>query len=295
MQKLRIVLLGMGMVCSGFFVNVKAENLSNKNTVSKQITLDQSIDSIYNQIEFSEGEMLSKKAFKKAYIGYLNLKGQGLLNDHKNLLSIADFSLSANKKRFWVIDLATKTVLFHTLVAHGQGTGEEFAHQFSNKENSHESSIGFYITDNTYTGHNGYSLRLNGMDKGYNSNALERAIVMHGADYVSETFIKGNKRLGRSWGCPAVPSTLAKPIINAIKDSTCLYIYYPDKKYLAESRWLKTPEIPGGFLQQEDAPNKIKQSPHTLLAQRINPENGQENELQYKHGAITSPVSGNTE
>jgi hypothetical protein len=140
----------------------------------------------------------------------------------------------------WVIDVAEKKVLFNSLVAHGKNTGEEFAQKFSNIESSYQSSLGFYVTESSYNGSNGYSLKLIGMDEGYNDAALQRAIVMHGADYVSEDFIKSQKRLGRSWGCPAVPRELAQPIINTIKNNNCLFIYYPDQQYLSSSKWLKT-------------------------------------------------------
>ncbi len=119
------------------------------------------------------------------------------------------------------------------LVAHGKNTGEEFARKFSNTESSLQSSLGFYITESTYNGSNGFSLKLHGMDKGFNDRALQRAIVMHGADYVSEDFIKSQRRIGRSWGCPAVPTALAKPIINTIKDKNVIFIYYPDQNYLS--------------------------------------------------------------
>src|SRR5690606_41086785 len=138
----------------------------------------------------------------------------------------------------------SKKVPFHTLVAHDMVTGEEFATRFSNRINSHQSSLGFYITEGTYMGNNGYSLRLTGMDPGYNDRASERAIVMHGADYVCQSFIKNHRRLGRSWGCPAVPTALARPIIDKIKDQSCLFIYYPDEQYLTASQWLKTERHP---------------------------------------------------
>jgi hypothetical protein len=170
--------------------------------------------------------------------GYLNLKNAGQLNNDKEIISICDFTLSANTNRLWIIDLRQHKVLFNTYVAHGQGSGEEFATSFSNTENSHQSSIGFYVTDETYIGEHGLSLRLKGLDNRYNSAALERGIVLHGADYVCRDFIEGNQRLGRSWGCPAVASNLAPNIINSIKGGSCLFIYYPDKKYLATSFWL---------------------------------------------------------
>ncbi len=196
------------------------------------------VDNVYNSIDFGSSTPVNREVFARAYKGFMNLQHAGKLHAERNIISICDFSLSANEKRLWVIDLDQKKLLFHSLVAHGQGSGEEFTTHFSNKENSHQSSMGFYVTAGTYNGDNGYSLKLLGQDRGYNDAAYDRAIVMHGADYVSETFIQGNKRLGRSWGCPAVPRQLAAPIIDAIKNKTCLYIYYPDKKYLASSVWL---------------------------------------------------------
>jgi hypothetical protein len=138
----------------------------------------------------------------------------------------------------WVIDLAARKVLYNTYVAHGQGTGEDCAMMFSNKMNSHQSSLGFYVTSEVYNGEHGISLRLQGMDEGFNDAAFERDIVVHGAEYVSDKYISENQRLGRSWGCPAVPVKLAEPIINAIKEGTCLFIYYPQAKYLSNSYWL---------------------------------------------------------
>ena len=147
--------------------------------------------------------------------------------------------MSSNTKRLWVIDINEKKVLFNSLVAHGKNTGEEFATNFSNTESSLQSSLGFYITDATYNGDNGFSLRLLGMDKGFNDAAYRRAIVMHGADYVSDEFAAVHKRIGRSWGCPAVPRDLTQPIINTIKGRNLLFIYYPDQNYLSKSEWLK--------------------------------------------------------
>jgi hypothetical protein len=167
------------------------------------------------------------------------MKKAGLLNGDSHLLTVCDFSMSSNTKRLWVIDMNEKKVLFNSLVAHGKNTGEEFATNFSNTESSLQSSLGFYITDATYDGDNGYSLRLLGMDKGFNDAAYRRAIVMHGADYVSEEFAAMHKRIGRSWGCPAVPRDLTKPIINTIKGRNLLFIYYPDQNYLSKSEWLK--------------------------------------------------------
>lgn len=193
----------------------------------------------YNQLDFGKANRLAYDVFAKAYTGYLNLKAAGKLDNEKEVLTVCDYSLSANTNRMWIIDLGTNRVLMNTYVAHGQGSGEEFAKQFSNKEGSHQSSMGFYVTGDTYTGSHGNSLYLHGMDQGYNHSAYERSIVLHGAGYVSKDFIAGTGRLGRSWGCPAVSTENCDKIIDYIKGGTCLYIYYPDTKYLSQSQWLK--------------------------------------------------------
>gem|GEM_PF-111536 len=232
----RIFLCGVIMTASTG-QTVHAEN-NNEAEVSITATkTNQYIQQIYKQISFPENGKLNYAVFEKAMMGYLNLREAGKL-DRSNILSICDFSLSANVKRLWIIDVAQRKVLVHSLVSHGQGSGEEFANRFSNIPESHQSSLGFYVTGDIYTGDNGMSMRLYGMDAGYNSNAYERAIVVHGADYVSESFIQGNKRLGRSYGCPAVPQPLAGKVINTIHDGSCMFIYYPHKKYLASSYWL---------------------------------------------------------
>ncbi|PSK92205.1 murein L,D-transpeptidase catalytic domain family protein [Taibaiella chishuiensis] len=251
MQKIRVALLMIGMCASSFFVKaVKAEEGLVMNVRQK---VNQKADEVYNLINFGKEEPLSRDVFRKAYLGYLNLRDADKLNKDEQIISICDFSLSANVKRLWVINLESHKVLFHTLVAHGQGTGDEFAMNFSNRDNSHQSSLGFYVTQETYSGDNGYSLKLNGMDRGYNDRAYDRAIVMHGAAYVCDSYIRSNQRLGRSWGCPAVPVALAGPIINTIKDGTCLYIYYPSKSYLNTSVWLnKTPQVSAEDLIKEE-------------------------------------------
>ncbi|UOE41239.1 murein L,D-transpeptidase catalytic domain family protein [Chryseobacterium suipulveris] len=213
------------------------------NTTSSAInSVSATSDEIYSGIDFSEFNKLNPEVFEKAYLGFTNLKKTGELDENSHLLTICDFSLSSTKKRLWVIDLNEKKVVFNSLVAHGKNTGEEFAQKFSNRESSYQSSLGFYITDVTYNGENGFSLKLLGKDRGYNDAALQRAIVMHGADYVSDDFIKQQNRIGRSWGCPAVPRDLAEPIINTIKGKNVLFIYYPDSKYLSSSEWLKGSE-----------------------------------------------------
>lgn len=200
---------------------------------------DMHIENVYSAICADGNSLPAYAVFEKAYRGYLNLQSAGKLKSDKQILTICDLSISANENRMWIIDLAQKKVLLHTLVAHGQGSGEEYAVKFSNKMNSHQTSLGFYVTGDTYNGDHGRSLYLHGMDRGFNNMAYERDIVVHGAEYVSKDFICSNERLGRSWGCPAVPAKLSNKVIDHIKDRTCLFIYYPQKQYLKSSVWLK--------------------------------------------------------
>ncbi len=173
---------------------------------------------------------LNLTVFRKALVGYYNIQRKPS-TAVKPLLTIIDFSRSSRQKRLWVVDLKNNKLLYHTWVAHGKGTGNEFARYFSNEPNSFKSSLGFYLTAQTYQGKHGLSLKLNGLDKDFNTNALARAVVIHGADYVSEKFVKQYGRLGRSLGCPALPVKETPAIIHKIKNNTCLYIYGPDRKY----------------------------------------------------------------
>ena len=193
-------------------------------------------NSLYDELELSKIG-LKQDVFDKALIGWNTVfKKQHLENP--NLLSIADLSQSSNSKRLYVIDMANKKILFNTYVAHGRNSGLEFAHSFSNKPNSFQSSLGFYLTENTYQGKHGLSMRLSGIENGINDNAEQRGIVMHGAPYVRESFIKQTGRLGRSQGCPAIQQELCEPIINSIKGGSCLFIFYPDSNYLNRSTLL---------------------------------------------------------
>lgn len=203
----------------------------------------QHISDTYNRISFSKDKVLSPAVFNTAMRGYLALKQEGQLSAQKDILSICDFNLPSTKPRFWVIDLKSHTVLYSTYVAHGQGSGGLYARDFSNTKDSRKTSLGFYVTTGTYQGKYGLSLYLEGKDKHFNDAAMERQIVMHGAPYVSREFIRNNKEgyLGRSWGCPAVPVTLAGKIIPTIQDSTCLFVAFNSKSYLDKSVWLKKP------------------------------------------------------
>jgi hypothetical protein len=183
---------------------------------------------VYHQLDANSFALPSFESFSLALEGFQLLKEKGIVK--KNILTIVDFSLASTAKRLWVIDLDQNKVLFQTLVAHGRNTGEDFAQVFSNKAESFQSSLGFYATAEVYNGKHGLSLKLDGLQKGLNDKARERAVVIHGADYVSESFIKQNKRLGRSQGCPAVPVEMNEKIISVIKDKSCLFIYHPTAK-----------------------------------------------------------------
>ena len=177
---------------------------------------------------------LSKRAFDLAQSGFKKMKRQGRL-ENDSVLSIIDFSQSSDKKRLYVLDLKNYKVLYNTLVAHGKKSGKLWAQSFSNRPWSYKSSIGFYLTGQSYEGNNGYSLKLEGLEKGFNNNAGRRGIVIHGAGYVCESYIAEQGYIGRSEGCPAVPQELATDIINTIKDGSCLFIYHPSKIYRQHS------------------------------------------------------------
>ncbi|NML65047.1 murein L,D-transpeptidase catalytic domain family protein [Hymenobacter sp. RP-2-7] len=172
----------------------------------------------------AEQEGLRYEVFQKALTGYLNLQQAGKLGGSQSRLAVVDFDLPSIEKRLWVFDLATHQLLFHTLVAHGHNSGENEATHFSNTDESNMSSLGFYVTGTEYEGKHGQSLRLTGLDEGFNTNAAARSVVMHGADYVSEEFIRQNGRLGRSLGCPALPLAQYAQIISALHDGSCLFI-----------------------------------------------------------------------
>jgi len=162
---------------------------------------------------------------------------QGLLADFRHL-AVIDYSRPSTEPRLWIFDVAGGRLLFEELVAHGRNTGERLAERFSNVEGSKMSSLGLFQTAETYQGSNGYSLRLRGLDEGFNDNALARAIVMHGAPYVSEALIRSMGRIGRSWGCPALRPEVARTVIDTLKGGSLLFSYYPDRKWLTESSLL---------------------------------------------------------
>lgn len=194
------------------------------------------VDSLYDEMNLEH--VLKYEAFRQAMEGRKELPIQ-----NKDIMTVIDFSLASTEKRLVVIDLAHKKVLYNTLVSHGKNSGENYAVNFSNQQESLKSSLGFFVTENTYNGENGYSLVLNGLEEGINNNAKARYVVMHGADYCSAGTIASLGRLGKSYGCPAVPREFAGPIINTIKDGTLLYIYADNAEYMAKTHLIHQPNV----------------------------------------------------
>jgi hypothetical protein len=193
--------------------------------------------SVYDSLKLNLSG-LTKQAFDYAVTGYKSLLAMGRLSND-SIISIVDFTLSSCKKRLFVIDIKNYKVLYNTYVAHGRNSGTEYAKEFSNNPESYKSSLGFYVTGDTYKGEHGYSLRLEGEEKGINDNAYSRAIVMHSAPYVNEKYIKAKGYIGRSLGCPAIPQKVYKPIIEKIKNGTCLFLYSPNDYYISHSTFLQ--------------------------------------------------------
>ncbi|WP_349860710.1 murein L,D-transpeptidase catalytic domain family protein [Bacteroides cellulosilyticus] len=188
--------------------------------------------SLYRSMQL-EG-VVNWKAFRQAVAGYYKID-----NRKREVLTLIDFSRPSTAKRLFVFDMRERKVLFSSVVSHGKNSGDNYATSFSNEYGSYKSSLGFYLTESTYQGKNGYSLILNGLEKGINDRARERAIVMHGAAYADPSVVSRGGRLGRSFGCPAVPQKLSRPIIDAIKGGSVMYIYAETPEYLAHSSVLK--------------------------------------------------------
>lgn len=186
----------------------------------------------------SETENLKPQVIELALNAQNNVAKKGIINN-KQYVTVIDYSLPSTDKRLWVLDVKNQTVVYNTYVAHGKNSGTNYATQFSNNPRSRESSIGVYVTEGTYIGHNGNSLRLAGLDKGFNDRAESRGIVMHPASYVDENIIENYGRLGTSWGCPALNPEAAQPIINTIKGGSLILAYYPDQNWLTHSQYLQ--------------------------------------------------------
>lgn len=193
------------------------------------------IDPSIQKIE-SQANNLSPAVLKLSLTAYQKARKEGL--DNKQLLTIIDYSKPSAERRLWVIDMKTAKVLFNTYVAHGKNSGKAMATSFSNQPHSLKSSFGVFLTDEVYTGHDGYSMRIQGLERGINDKVYERNVVFHGAAYVGADIAKSKGMMGRSWGCMAVSKDTVKPLINTIKDKTLVVAYYPDQKWLHTSSFL---------------------------------------------------------
>lgn len=200
-------------------------------TAKPRLSTYSSLVTIYQELSLDEAG-LSHSVFDYA------IRGVQKVNPAKAILAIVDLSQPSVNKRLYVIDLLKRKLLFRTYVAHGRNSGDLYAQKFSNEVSSLQSSLGFYQTLGTYQGKHGLSLKLKGLENGFNTNALDRAVVMHGADYVSEDFIRKIGRLGRSFGCPAVPYGVHKDIIETLKNGACLFVFSPNQNYLKKSTFL---------------------------------------------------------
>jgi hypothetical protein len=224
-----VLSLCFSLIIAGYTPDKSMERLPGSSNAER---IDSYCTTFYRLLR-SEVSKPDYEVFKKALTGFFNLKAGN--NIDKNILTIIDFSISSNFNRMWIIDLNKMEVVHVSLVAHGRNSGEEFAGSFSNTHSSYQSSLGFYVTGETYTGKHGLSLCLDGVEPGINDKARERAIVMHGADYVSRDFIHQYGRLGRSYGCPSIPMEDHEKIINMLSGRSCIYIHSPDDKYQSSS------------------------------------------------------------
>ena len=179
---------------------------------------------------------LDTKVLKLALTAYEKARHNG--EAKKPILTVIDYSLPSSKQRMWVFNVRQEQLLYHMHVAHGKNSGQDIPKHFSNQMSSKETSLGAYVTKSTYIGSNGYSLNLEGLEKGFNDNAYNRRVVVHGARYVEPGYIKQTGHAGRSWGCPAIAASLSKPLINTIKDGSVVFAYYPDQHYLAQSHYI---------------------------------------------------------
>jgi hypothetical protein len=216
--------------------NQDFNELFNFSAKADSISVDPEIEMIYDSLQL-EKKGLKREAFTYAYTGYKKLLEEGEINK-EGLITICDLSQSSRRKRLYLIDLNDYKLLLNTYVAHGRNSGGEYAKKFSNKPESRQSSLGFYTTKKTYYGGHGLALTLSGLEPGFNDKAERRKIVVHGSKYIGDNFLRWGKFMGRSFGCPAVPMEQSTILINTIKDGSCLFIYHPNKNYLAGSKIL---------------------------------------------------------
>ena len=260
-----LLLLSFSTISTGFAggINggVKDDSTTIKNPAGKKsstakVLFLHYLNDVYQTANLEQSG-LDSAVFKKAVTGFYNLKAANYIPDNGAILTIVDYNKPSTTKRMWIVDVVNKRLLLNTWVAHGQGSGDDIAQQFSNIEDSHQSSLGFYITNETYVGKHGKSLRLDGVDEGYNDNARSRDIVLHGADYVNQNTIDELGRLGRSFGCPAVSTEVADLVIETIKNKNVMFITGNDgtytSKYLDEEQAAKLAFADSSFNLVKDA------------------------------------------
>lgn len=256
LKRIFLISLSVLLVVPTGFTNI-TEDQATGSTSFGQINYQDYISMFYHKLG-NDAPKPEYMIFSKAITGYFSIKSQNQIEN--NLLTIIDFSLSANKERMWIIDVNKMKVIHHNLVSHGQKSGLLYAESFSNTLSSHQSSLGFYLTGDIYYGKHGMSMYLDGLEAGINDKARERAIVMHSADYVSTDFINQYGRLGRSHGCPAIPKEGHKEVISLLSGRSCLYIYHPDKAYHQRTNLLAHDKAIEGMLHfMKDSPQIIPQ------------------------------------
>jgi len=215
----------------------KVESTVQTTTATTKVSSANWISKETNALE-PQASNLSPTVLKVGLTAYLKAREKGL--DNKQVLTIIDFSKPSDERRMWVINVKSAKVLMNTWVAHGSGSGERYATSFSNTSHSLKSSLGVFVTTQSYSGGHGYSLRVQGLEHGINDNAYNRAVVFHSAAYAGGDVAKSRGRLGRSWGCMAVGQNIIKPLVDTIKDNTVVVAYYPDQRWLQHSTWVNT-------------------------------------------------------
>lgn len=184
--------------------------------------------------KFQEKNKPNYELFEKAYIGYLQIP-----NKTSELLVIIDYTKPSSEERFYILDLKNNKILKTSRIAHSKNSGLDIPIKFSNDPNSFENSLGFYLTLNEYNGSFGHSLKLRGLEENINSNAEDRAIVIHGGEIANEDYLKKYGFLGRSLGCPVLPTDIVSDVITTIKEGTVVFIFGDDENYMNESLFMK--------------------------------------------------------
>lgn len=236
---IKIIAFTIFVVLPVFSFEMEPSGLVNTNPIEKDVVKAASdgVDDLWDNVR-QKYPLLKEEVLTMAFEGYLKMIDEGLLEEGRPL-TIVDFDLPSSEQRLWVIDMENQKLEYASLVAHGRNSGGLHAKKFSNVPESYMSSLGFYLTGETYFGKHGKSLRLDGMEKGINDNARARAIVMHAAAYAEKSFVKRNGRLGRSLGCPALPTDNFEAIIDLIKEKSCLFVHASEPQYRSQSVFIK--------------------------------------------------------